>query len=50
MLDVLLHRIELPERERSRILAAFARQAVDEASRTPPPAGARETSRPEDGR
>ncbi len=35
MLDVLLHRIELPESERSRILADFARQAVDEAARTP---------------
>ena len=48
MLDVLLHRIELPDRERSRLLAAFARQAVDEAAVTPPPAGARETSSPED--
>lgn len=35
MLDLLLHRIELPESERSRILAAFAQPAVDEAAQVP---------------
>ncbi len=32
LLDVLLHRVELPERERSRLLAAFAQEAVAEAA------------------
>ncbi len=32
MLDVLLHDVELPERERARILAAFAQPAVEEAA------------------
>ncbi len=32
MLDVLLHRVELAERERARILAAFGRHAVEEGA------------------
>ncbi len=36
MLDVLLHRLELPGNERPRILAAFARWAVEEAARRAP--------------
>ena len=36
MLDVLLHRIELPESERARILAAFAGPAVEEAAGVAP--------------
>ncbi len=32
LLDVLLHRIELPERERARLLAGFAEDAVGEAA------------------
>ncbi len=35
VLDVLLHRVELAQRERARILAAFARRAVEEAAAAP---------------